>query len=117
MQLGHQVERKLGEIAAHIFALVVRLEPRVRDIEQEGRSRSSKELAQEFALAHLVQVDAEVARDLFHHQRPAERLLQGFRVRDVALEHLPRVDGRENVVHVVAAILGDDTLAVLGHPR
>ena len=95
----------------------MRLEPHVRQVEQESDLRRLEEAAQPHRLGHLAVPHVEEAGDVLHHERLVETRLEGVGVGDEAREEILGVERREDVVEVEGAVLGMQALEVLGHPR
>src|SRR5213596_2180430 len=107
-------ERWVAEFRRHI--VVVRLKPHVRQIEQEAGARRLEEAAQPHRLRHLARLHVEEPGNVLHDQRLLETRLERARVADKSGEELLRVERREHIVQVVAAVLGVEALKVLRDP-
>src|SRR5216117_2273212 len=90
--------------------------PHVWQIEQEAGACRLEEAAQPHRLRHLARLHVEEPGNVLHDQRLVETRLERARVADKAGEELLRVERREHVVQVVAAVLGVEALKVLRDP-
>ena len=116
MELDDLLQGELRQPRGRVHAAVVRLQPNVRQVEQKPGRGLVEEAAQPYRLGELARLDVEEPRDVLHHQRLVQPCLQRLRIGDEAAQELLGVQRREDVVDVVAAVLGVQTLEVLGHP-
>src|SRR2546422_730979 len=79
-------------------------------------ARRLEEAAQPHRLRHLARFHVEEPGNVLHDQRLVETRLERARVADKAGEELLRVERREHIVQVVAAVLGVEALKVLRDP-
>src|SRR5206468_3922369 len=67
-------------------------------------------------LGQLACLHVEEPGDVLHYERLIEPRLQRVGVGDEALQEFLGIERREDVVDVVAAVLGVEALEMLGHP-
>src|SRR3989454_12110320 len=117
VQLHHVRERELGEPALRRHIVIMRLEPDVRQIEEETGTGRLEEAVQPNRLRHLARLDVEESGDVLHDERLVEARLERAGIADEVVEELFRVERREKGGQDLGAVPGGEARATAPAPR
>src|SRR5207237_2667325 len=103
------------EPGLRVAVVIVGLEPDVRQVEQEARPGRLEEAPQPERLRQLARRYVEEAGNVLHDEWLVQASLERGRVTHEPVEELFGVERREDIVEIVRAVRGVETLEMLRH--